>query len=365
MEKYTGIVKLEENGKVRLVDELGNPGPSLEGPFIMSITKDRLKIQVREQNHANHYIVHADVEYTQVEPAASVPFDPNTQTIEELFDLLDRNFFFDIADSGGGAVTGAESGTFISGGKVRLGGPLLQNTIITEDGFDFLADREETPPFGYGPNTTYYETKLEDIFGDGFVGNTRKLGTTVNIPAQIDETAELGVTNDSYYGAAVYFKSNDNLNNESTFGFLRKGTVSLSSRTSGIIDILATINNSFFSAQGGASSLVVNKNGNIVLQVGSAQIVFTGAIVENKIFSVGINYNILTNDHTIIATAGGVTFTLPSATIGQVFEIYPNGNAITLSAGAGRTINGAASLALSGQGGTKVKYISANNYQTI
>jgi hypothetical protein len=98
MGKSIGIVKLE-NGNIKLVNELGQGAPTLPASAILGITQDRKKIQVRQQNQANEYIVHADVQYTQIEPAAQVAFDPNIQGIDQLMTLLSEFFFFDVVVS--------------------------------------------------------------------------------------------------------------------------------------------------------------------------------------------------------------------------------------------------------------------------
>lgn len=51
---------------------------------------------------------------------------------------------FFVPSGSGGGVTGAENGLYVSGGKARLGGSLIENTVITEAGFDFSQIRAET-----------------------------------------------------------------------------------------------------------------------------------------------------------------------------------------------------------------------------
>ena len=115
------------------------------------------------------------------------------------------NAFLGFNSGGGGGVTGAENATFVSGGNVRLGGPLIQNTSITEDGFDFTADKTEEPNPGYGNVTTYYKSEIGQPLPNVFPVNSlnRKIGILDNLG-----DAEIGVFGDNYYEAVAYWKAN-------------------------------------------------------------------------------------------------------------------------------------------------------------
>ena len=156
MNDYIGIVKLE-NGNVRLVNAFGQVSPTLPGPAILRITQDRKKVQVRQQNGANEYLVHACIQYTQILPAAAVAFDPNTQDIDELAALLDTYFFFELAEVGAQGPQGPQG---IQGIPGPSGGPTYPVGVTVIEG-SYLA--ETTTGAGNSTNVLNINTLVNQV----------------------------------------------------------------------------------------------------------------------------------------------------------------------------------------------------------
>ena len=91
MRKYIGIVK-ETNGNVLLIESNGH-NVSLMPDANCSISDDKKSVKVRSQNDDVYWILKEFVTYTQILPAAPIPFDPNSQSIEDLFNILKADFF--------------------------------------------------------------------------------------------------------------------------------------------------------------------------------------------------------------------------------------------------------------------------------
>jgi len=161
MENIIGIVKLQ-NGNVRLYAEDGKSFTTVEAGAKLVITQDNKSIQLRQQNQAHEYLKHKDIQYTQILPAAQVAFDPNSADIFALKDFLDVNFFFEVTGGGGGSVAGAENGLYVSGGNVRLGGALLEDTVVVENGFDFVQVRTKT--IATADVTTAHRSRIANPF---------------------------------------------------------------------------------------------------------------------------------------------------------------------------------------------------------
>lgn len=104
------------------------------------------------------------------------------------------------------STTGAENGTFISGGNVRLGGPLVQNTTITEDGFNHENLRTEDPA-GNGNVTTNYNSYIGSPLvrvGDFLVRSFMSTDSTSN--------SECGVGSDADSGSFAFLAASDGVN---------------------------------------------------------------------------------------------------------------------------------------------------------
>jgi len=87
--------------------------------------------------------------------------------------LTALSFFFEVA-GGGGTVTGANNGLSLDGANVQLGGALVKNTTITENGFQAVQTRLET--VNSEPVSVSHYTENNDPFSSGIPGYSRLLG---------------------------------------------------------------------------------------------------------------------------------------------------------------------------------------------
>lgn len=121
-----------------------------------------------------------------------------------LFDWLQSAIPFSPGISSGAA----SNGLYNDAGTIKAGGALVENTSVTEDGFDYSADKEESFDFlgnPYGPVTSYYKSELstsplpDDFPEDQLV---RKMG-------MIDPNgdAEIGVFGNGYNESIAYVKT--------------------------------------------------------------------------------------------------------------------------------------------------------------
>ena len=92
--KVVGFVLLE-NGNVALKNDLGQTVRIITSTAQIDRTQDNLSLIIKQSGNNDVLIHHKDVQYTQILPDAAIPFDPQSESIEDLMSLLGGSFFFD------------------------------------------------------------------------------------------------------------------------------------------------------------------------------------------------------------------------------------------------------------------------------
>lgn len=298
------------------------------------------------------------------------------------------NAFLGFSIGGGSGVTGAANGLYLDGSTVKMGTVLVENTAVTEDGFDFSADKTENTT-GYGDATTYYKSIIFDQFGDGDAV-VRKFETEgyyeldPGIP-EYDQTAELGVADDAYSGAGVFAKTHNNITNSGTDLLMRNNIASLGIVSAGVMDVYLQLANNNITLLAGTSLFSMIKGGAISL-LSSNQPIFFDFSQYNKTYRHSGGAQVQTIevpfDITLVGNTYQTAYTLPinvSETIHFEFEalfrvIGQNGSGEARGFGGGyRNAAGGAALtslnpqavvhsALSGAAPGFSHAVSGNNY---
>jgi len=154
MSKYTKIKIIDDGGMITFQTETSQHITS-EPKGSVRISKFSLTGFSFERLITNTGIAYVD-SADDILDATGTPYGVTFDAVRTIL----AAFFLN--SSGGGSVAGAENGLYVSGGNVRLGGALLQDTDLIESGFRFVQIRTET--IATADVTTVFRSNIANPF---------------------------------------------------------------------------------------------------------------------------------------------------------------------------------------------------------